>query len=307
MTEFSSIFDEFESDLATSEYVDVRKTPEWALFIDAISDANRDLVLYHGEEPTNEDVMDRIIEITQSITETLPSFVNQPCQALGRAYRAHQEEHDVEPVILDSSKLRFYRPDIGYIAGQWRVVLRLYNARRTDDLEYGFYYVLPEDPCLMDLRVKPRDEDEIGVDDAVESLHNYVVASRQFVTSAEFTELSAQQQRTRLEQFIGDLNESLPGELQDIDIPVECSRYYIEFDDDANTTPPHRTYCEDGRVTLVGKMTGFEYPELQQIAPGQKLELKDFTMNGGAACMQLRNDESRLTYHILPQSIVEVA
>lgn len=312
MTEFSSLFDEFDAAPCPAEFVDVRRSPDWAAFIDAVDDANRSAVIYSGDDPTSEDVLERIGELSEPLTKLLERFKNMPCYALGLAYRADQESDGEEPVFVDRNDLRFYTPDMVFVAGQWRSVLRLYNARRTSTLNYGFHYMLPDENHLMDLRVEPRSDDEMDVDDAVELLGNYVAASRQFVTSTDFAELPAGEQRQLLGRFIDDLEESLPGELRDIDIPVQCSRYYIQYDDQ-DTEQGLGTYVDlRGKKgakchTLVGTMLDFEYPELESVAPDKQLTASDFTINGGAACMKLRNDSAGLTYIILPQTISEIA
>lgn len=306
-------------------FTDILVTPEWGELRKQAVKAENAMMLLEDEDQASQRVVDQLMELVGNLSEVLDTrYFKQPCQVLCLVY-SHEDLSsneasggtDIQSTVLDNKSVAFYGVNLLYINQRWQAVIELYQAERTDGKTNEFYYVPLRENSFMNLHIQEPNGNEDEDDDqestnAIKLFENHVVATRQFVAGSEFLRLPQQGQREVLQQFADDLDKDMPHELREQGVVVACACYYTKYDDmpdfpiaysytDLRNVPVHE------RQSLIGEIMGFEYPELQDISPGQQLTLRDFTINKGASCMVLRSGaDGGATHYILPQSISDI-
>ncbi|HET8884276.1 MAG TPA: hypothetical protein VFM68_02290 [Candidatus Saccharimonadales bacterium] len=309
MTEYSPFFEEQSSQPMPDERVDILHDPSWIDFCVAATEAEDAMVIY---EPNDEAAYELVASHGTDLNEKFGYEYNgQRSQVLGLAHFALGDGTiDSNLTVLDTDSASFHGTDLHYIDGKWQAVLEFYVSEHSDDLSHGFYYVPPNQYHLMDLKICPRDEEDVAIN-VTDLLYSQVDAARSQVTSRDFKIASPQEQRMVLECITENADSELPHECRDQSIIVNCTQYYTAYDNMPGFDL-HDFYTDltdipaEEQSALTGIIDGFAYPELDTLPPDQLLTADNLTFNDGAHCLVLRNDQTGQTHYILPQTIVDI-
>lgn len=310
MTEFSPFPNERMDIPKWFEWDNVLSSPEWEIVCDSARELEADMIL--EDESASEETLQDMAERTYELGEKLgASYYRQQCRVVGRLYTDddHSGSDIARTMRFNTTKFRFGGPTFRCLDNRWRVVFELYRQPLNGQIPREFYYTPLLNHHLTDLRVKPGQESDNDEENVVALLGRHVEGASQFVQSADFEARTAERQREWLLQVVDDVDCYVPSRLRDIDVVVSCTEYYTMYDDmpgillPGGTLDPFDDTPIEEQATLKGMIDCFKYPEMEDMPSDTHLTSADFTVNGGASCMLLRNTEDSVTYYVLPQSV----
>lgn len=307
MSESFPISNEHTPPSPHEEYIDVRETEEWEIFLDGVRSAEETLSIY--DDPADAYACELSAKLSIELCEKFGYEYNgQPSRVVGFAYNDMMREEDT---FFDASYATFHGCDLKFINNRWQAALEFYSDGTDNDLPAGSYYV-PVDPrYIFELRIRADyGDDEDGVS-AVQSLHMLAEAAQSQVASEDFTGASAAAQREILQNMCDSADSDLPHEIRDCDVVVDCRVYYTRYDDmpgfDLKDFKTNRTDDDNADLSVpMGVVEGFAYPELETISTERTLIGWDFDLGVGAPCLVLRNENRGHTYYIPPMEIEDI-
>jgi hypothetical protein len=291
------------------DFINILNTPAWAGFCQAVRSLELAVAGYDPKDDTNAETMaSQSVDLFEIIGD---EYKGARCKVSGLAYNIDTHEIDTEPIFLNSDDVTLSGVDICYRHGKWQAMLEFYHHAHTKELPNGTYLMPPDSNHLMDLKINLKDQGEKSDEDLVKMLHNDIESLRAFIQTKSFKKRPPEQQREFLLSVTTNIDDEVPHEYRDQDVEITCSQYYTIYDGMPNFDI--RQFFSDHSnmpVTQFPELTGaiitFEFPELASLPPDSKLNPKTLSLNNGAYCLVLRNEDDRATYYILPQTIVHI-
>lgn len=234
-------------------------------------------------------------------------------------YSKGSQSNECEPFYIDTEDASYFGVNICFVNGKWQTMLEFECHDDTNELPQGMYNV-PLDShhlIIFSIDTRVRGEDDVVLKQKfITDYHDQY----SLVYSSKFTSASAKTQRSLLSKAIADVDNNVPHEMRNEDVAIECTQYYTAYDDmhyatydDTRAGFDLRDFStdlseqpSDERLALMGRIIGFEYPELKLLPPDYELSGGALDMNDGMYCLVLRNKKEAVTHYILPQTITEI-
>ena len=308
MSEQFPLFDEQAEHSPNDEYIDVQKSETWEDFIVELQAAEEAMLPFH--DLTDEYTGRLAAEYSIKLGETLGYEYNgQPSRVLGLAYSDTAPD---ETVIFDAQHAIFHGCDLKYINNRWQGAFEFHINGTEENLPNGFYYVPVDKHHILELKIRSDDGEDEDDLTAVQMLHEQSDDAQTLVTTGEFAALSADAQRQKLENICASADSELPRGVRDQNVAIDCDRYYTRYDDMPgfdirDFMTDSSTASEDNEILVPqGIIEGYDYPELETLPAGQKLNAWNFDIAAGAPCLILRSDLHKRTYYIPPAGIQDI-
>lgn len=315
MTEYSPSSSERPHQPESDQFIDMIQEPAWVQYCEKAAEAEAAMVIYDpNEEGVHELAAMRALDLDEALGY---EYGNEPCQVAGLGYFINpQAGVSRNLTFIDTDSAVFQSTGIHYLHGKWRTMMEVYVREHTDKLSSGTYYIPPNQYHIRELKIAPPgdkfndDDDEVTLESLFEE---QVIGARRQVRSKDFAEISPEEQRFVLHGIISSADSYLPREYRDRnDVIVTCAEYYTVCDGmpDLDLRDLHVDQSAQPvkqRQALIGELMGYAYPELEALPEDTPLDYRNLRGNGGAPCIVLRNEELRVEYYIVPQTVTDIS